>query len=562
MPIPRHARHRPRSALVVALLLFALVLTGLLAYQAQDSARSHRAAAENALRDYAAFAAWEYANRLTKELDQEVIQPALYYLLAADDTVDFPAAKLLEKGQDKAEHLGLAIPSHFALDLRTRRIHTAGRPLDPQVRRWIESNLPGDFVRSDSCTWEYRAALPTIAGEPRAVVFTVKGPPGGPPHTAFGFVADARAFAPRFDAGFRGASLLPRALSAGVPNDSLLGLRVATLEGAELFASEPLLDPALSVRDTLDGAFRNFTVDVAMRPQAAELLVIGGLPRSRLPLLLLLLLLTTGMIAAAILQLRREYHLARIRSQFVSNVSHELRTPLAQIRMFAETLLLGRVRSEEERHRSLEIIDQEARRLSHLVENVLRFSRAERNMTRVQRREIAVASLVEEVAEGFAPLAAAGDAHVEVDVDAALVVNADAEALRQVLLNFLDNALKYGPRGQTVRVAASLRDGKLALTVDDEGTGVPARERERIWNPYSRLDRERTSGIAGTGIGLAVVREIALLHGGTSRVAEAPGGGARFVLELPGARRTAPPAPRPAPEPTQPARREKEVEPV
>src|SRR5206468_1637555 len=119
------------------------------------------------------------------------------------------------------------------------------------------------------------------------------------------------------------------------------------------------------------------------KDQAGALRTLGGLPQSRLPLLLGALGLTAGLIVTALVQLRREYELARLRTDFVSGVSHELRTPLAQIRMFSETLLLGRVRSEEEGRRSLEIIDQEARRLTHLVENLLHFSRSERQVTRL-----------------------------------------------------------------------------------------------------------------------------------------------------------------------------------
>src|SRR5213078_1906361 len=139
----------------------------------------------------------------------------------------------------------------------------------------------------------------------------------------------------------------------------------------------------------------------------APKLVVGGMPRSNLPMLLSLLALTAGLVVAALLQLRREYELARLRGDFVSGVSHELRTPLAQIRMFSETLLLGRVRSDEEQVLSLEIIDQEARRLTHLVENLLHFSRSERQLTRLSPAPAPLAPLVSEAAEGFAPLAAA-----------------------------------------------------------------------------------------------------------------------------------------------------------
>src|SRR5213083_3043837 len=124
-------------------------------------------------------------------------------------------------------------------------------------------------------------------------------------------------------------------------------------------------------------------VQVALRPDVAPKLVVGGMPRSNLPMLLSLLAITAALVVGALLQLRREYELSRLRADFVSGVSHELRTPLAQIRMFSETLLLGRVRSDDERERSLEIIDQEARRLTHLVENLLHFSRSERRLTRL-----------------------------------------------------------------------------------------------------------------------------------------------------------------------------------
>src|SRR5213076_2188456 len=244
-------------------------------------------------------------------------------------------------------------------------------------------------------------------------------------------------------------------------------------------------------------------VQVALRPDLAPKLVIGGMPRSNLPMLLSLLALTAGLVVAALLQLRREYELSQLRADFVSGVSHELRTPLAQIRMFSETLLLGRVRSDEEQVRSLEIIDQEARRLTHLVENLLHFSRSERQLTRLSPAPAPLAALV------------------------------DADALRQMLLNLLDNAVKYGPAGQTVTLGLSVGEGRARICVDDQGPGVPAADRERIWDQFWRLERDRGSAVAGTGIGLSVVRELVALHGGRAWAEDAPGSGGRFVIELP-----------------------------
>jgi len=279
------------------------------------------------------------------------------------------------------------------------------------------------------------------------------------------------------------------------------------------------------------GAIR---VQVALRPDLAPKLVIGGMPRSNLPMLLSLLAVTAGLVVAALLQLHRESELSRLRADFVSGVSHELRTPLAQIRMFSETLLLGRVRSDGERVRSLEIVDQEARRLTHLVENLLHFSRSERQATRLSPAAAPLAPLVREAVEAFAPLAAARGVTFRTELSDGPVASVDAEALRQMLVNLLDNAVKYGPADQTITVGLDAGDGKARIRVEDQGPGIPAAERERIWDRFWRLERDRGSAVAGTGIGLSVVRELVALHGGRAWAEEGRGGmGARFVLELP-----------------------------
>jgi signal transduction histidine kinase len=227
-------------------------------------------------------------------------------------------------------------------------------------------------------------------------------------------------------------------------------------------------------------------------------------------------------------------------------VSHELRTPLAQVRMFAETLLLGRVRSPEEKQRSLQIIDQEARRLTHLVENILQFSRAERQAVTLNPAPVAVAPQIREVLEGFAPLARARQVTLRGDLSEGVEAVADAGAMRQILLNLLDNAVKYGPAGQTVTVRARNGGDWIRIEVDDQGPGVPKGSRRRVWESYYRLDRDAGSAVAGSGIGLSVVMELVLLQHGRAWIEEAPGGGARFIVELPSA--GAPEAPHGAPD--------------
>jgi signal transduction histidine kinase len=289
--------------------------------------------------------------------------------------------------------------------------------------------------------------------------------------------------------------------------------------------------------DTYEGVLRGYTTEVTLDAAAAPLLLTGGLPRSRLPFLLLMLLLSAGVTLAAVLQLRRERAFLRLREEFVASVSHELRTPLTQIRMFAETLLLARTRSEAEEERALAIIDREARRLSHLVENVLVSSRASRGVLTVSPEDRAVAPLLREVVESFASVAEGRRVRLRLDLDEAATARVDADAMRHVVLNLLDNAVKYGPAGQEVRVGLSRSHGVVRITVEDEGPGIPADARQRVFSRFERLERERESVAAGAGIGLAVVRDLVVRMAGRCSIEEGTGRrGARFVVEVPAAR--------------------------
>jgi signal transduction histidine kinase len=150
---------------------------------------------------------------------------------------------------------------------------------------------------------------------------------------------------------------------------------------------------------------------------------------------------------------------------------------------------------------------------------------------------VSLAPLVRDVLVAFSPLAATADAAVRHERLDDCVVTADRAELRQLLLNLLDNAVKYGPRGQTVTVgllrAHDAASERARIWVADEGPGIPEADRERVWEPFVRLSRDVEAETAGSGIGLSVVRQIAQRHGGAARVSSAPGGGACVVVELP-----------------------------
>jgi signal transduction histidine kinase len=530
-------KRRPRGVVVAVLLVTTLGLTGLLAYQAVVAASEHRATAERVLRDYASFAATRLAQRTGQELYYGGFGPALDALdharAVAHNRVLVAPARLAQQGDSMAHDAIKRLAFTFDLDLRTGRLEVSGAMPPTAVRRWITDTLTAFIHRVHRKDWPVAGVLGTTGGTRYMLFYRLDRDPQGVPRDALGFAGDLASLMPLFKDAAEKMSLLPPALTGGVALDSLGSAIIRDAAGQEIYRTPVQYQSAFTGHDTLSTMLVGLQVSVALRADRASALVIGGLPRSRLPLIFGLLVITAVLVGAALVQLRREYQLASLRSDFVSSVSHELRTPLAQIRMFSETLLLGRVRSEAERNRSLAIVDQEARRLTHLVENLLHFSRSERQATRITPEPTPIAPLIRSAIERFEPLAAARRVTVRTVLDPDVVIPVDADALHQMLLNLLDNAVKYGPDGQTVTVGLRRNGEKVRIWVEDLGPGVPADARARVWERFWRLERDRDSAVAGTGIGLAVVRELSSLHRGRSWCEEADAGGARFVIELP-----------------------------
>jgi signal transduction histidine kinase len=527
-----------RGAVVAALLLLALGVAMALAIQAYNVARYSRAQADRVLRDYAALAAARVAQRSAQELYWYAITPILKGLqLAHQDAPQKPLPQpqsLSIMAMERPYTLQSAIRFIFRFDLKTKKLETNGGHVPAATLAWLPDSLLAHTRTIYDTSWHQGAMLGQPGGERRYLAYTVLRDKSGALRTALGFDVDPESLRPIISSAIEKFPLLPRPLTGGVQYDSMGSIIITDRFGVEVYRSAVQYKSPFMGRDTLGTDMGDFRALTTLRAEMADKLIIGGLPRSRLPLILGLLGLTAVLIGTALVQLRRESQLARLRTDFISGVSHELRTPLAQIRMFSETLVLGRVRSDDERRRSLAIIDQEARRLTHLVENLLHFSRSERQLTHVTPEPTALAPLVQEVIDGFAPLAATHGVRLSASVPDDLVVPADPGAVRQMLLNLLDNAVKYGPAGQEVRISAKRDNGKAHLWVEDRGPGIPRADRERVWERFWRLERDRDSAVAGSGIGLAVVRELATLHHGRAWIADAdPGVGTRVVIELP-----------------------------
>jgi signal transduction histidine kinase len=525
--------------LLATLLVCTLALATMLAYEAHDAARSHRATAERALTDYAAVAAWELVAGVNDELQNSVgnaLAPLTrarattpYELLPAPGTLAPTAESVLRCSAGSSDTSRF----YFRIDFRDRTLAVDGGATTPAMRTWLLDTIMSHGRASYQPDWSYALVIGGPAGEPAsAIAYGVKYAEHRAPIAAYGIRTCADVVSKALLPGvIARRALLPTSLTGGMSNDSLVSIAAHDQSGRVIFQSghDQVSRYTADAPLTQAGALR---IRASIRPRAVELLAFGALPQSRVPILVGLLTLTAAMIAVTVLQLKREHELSRLRSDFISSVSHELRTPLSQILLFAETLNLGRVRTEQERHSATDVIVQEGRRLMHLVENILHFSRAERRMTRLGPELLDLDETVQGIVDDWIPLAQTSDIRVRTQLGGDVRAVADRSALRQMLLNLLDNAAKYGPYSQTVTVGTAGSDGKVRFWVDDEGEGIPPRERERVWDSFYRLDKHANSAIAGSGIGLFVVRELARLHGGDAWVEEAPGGGARFVVEL------------------------------
>lgn len=223
--------------------------------------------------------------------------------------------------------------------------------------------------------------------------------------------------------------------------------------------------------------------------------------------------------------------LDRLKDELVSTVSHELRTPLASMRGFVE-LLLARDFSAAEQHRFLEIVDKEMRRLGRLIDDFLDLQRLESGGLEYAFQAQPLRPLLEEAVEMFRHTSDRHIYHLEVAANS-MRVRADADRLRQALRNLLSNATKYSPDGGRVTVLAAKESGLARVAVRDEGIGMDAQTKEKLFTRFFRADSTATRRIGGTGLGLALVREIVEAHGGEVGVTSSPGEGSEFHFSLP-----------------------------
>ncbi len=325
----------------------------------------------------------------------------------------------------------------------------------------------------------------------------------------------------------------------------VLPTTVSALEGKSVLAVLDRAERPVYTSQPLDGARRILTVNFGEALPAWRVALYQ--PRGVSPeeavqrqtmlftaaFVLLLVVIVLGL-GATYRVVRRESEMARLKSDFVANVSHDLKTPLSLIRMFAETLELGRVTDEAARREYYGVITRESERLTRLIDNVLDFSRIEGGRQRYDIFPSAVEPLIQEVLEAFRyPLVQQGfkvDVAIEPDLPE---VPLDPAAIKQALANLVDNAIKYSGARRRLTVSARRAGAEVRIEVADEGIGIPPAEVQRIFEKFYRVGRSETQGRRGSGVGLALVKHIAEAHGGRVSVSSRHDSGSRFTLHLP-----------------------------
>jgi signal transduction histidine kinase len=228
-----------------------------------------------------------------------------------------------------------------------------------------------------------------------------------------------------------------------------------------------------------------------------------------------------------------ERALEKTRSDFVATASHELRTPLAAVYGAVRTLRRDDIElSEEERMTFLEMIESEALRLSNIVGQILLAGQLDANAVELSVTECNLAEIAAGVIESASVHAPEGIA-LSLSADGAAPIMCDENKLRQVLVNLLDNAVKYSPDGGKVGIQLEQSSGRCLIEVSDEGLGIPSSEREKIFEKFYRLDPQQTKGVGGSGLGLYICRELVERMDGELSVDSQPGVGSRFTVALP-----------------------------
>lgn len=228
----------------------------------------------------------------------------------------------------------------------------------------------------------------------------------------------------------------------------------------------------------------------------------------------------------------RKKRMDKLRADFIANVTHELKTPLTSINMFADSIVLKRVNDEKTIAKYANIILKESEKLKRMITNILDFARKESDKLKFNFKKEKLSEVIGEIMEEMNYWLEIHEFEVACQLDEAIYVNIDKEAIKQVLSNLITNAIKYSPNTKKIQVRSYEESDKVFIEVEDHGMGIPADKQEFIFEKFMRVQRNETDSISGTGLGLTVSKDIINAHNGNLSVKSKVGKGSTFIIEL------------------------------
>jgi signal transduction histidine kinase len=558
-----------RPLLLGGALLGIVIVSALAVRESMRVAQERKAAAERTVKDYAMFASYLYATRgYLFARDRANLAYVAFHLDQPYTRAELPALSAIPAVPDSTERCGPRWSIYrFRIDLPERTVQYGQARPDPTVAGIIQDSIPklanAEWVKGSGFGYlfvdaprgresiSYARALDSANNV--IAVYGYRSCYGVRDTMDYSRMYKVVRVLPPMMPGYseRMTSVLGVAKNDhsaailrsdtandedmrgtwpwGMPADSLLTLTVTDAQGRQIFRAPPAARTSDIYGISPLRYIGNVRYRVSLRPDVARFLVAGGIPESRVPASVILLIGSIILAIAGFASLRSEIRLVNSRQRFLANVSHELRTPLQQILMFVQLIRLGRTRTDEERERSLEIIERETNRLIALSNSVLAVAKPE---LQLQSAPVDVVHVAETAADFFTPLAEARKMRIVLDVPEPAVARGDPGAVRQILINVLDNAAKYGPIGQTITIGVRNEEGAVRLWVDDCGPGIPLSERNNVWKPFVRLGGTLDDSTGGAGLGLSIVRDLATAMDATVDLAQRPTGGTRFTLNL------------------------------
>lgn len=253
--------------------------------------------------------------------------------------------------------------------------------------------------------------------------------------------------------------------------------------------------------------------------------------------LILIFVLNVVLIAGALFiykNIRKEMRLAQLKSDFVSNVSHELRTPLSLIRMYSETLEMGRVPSDEKKMQYYKNISQESERLTHLINNILNFSRMESGRKDYNFSDNELNALTKNIIQTYKDHILESGFELDVNYfEKNIDVKTDSDAISEALINLLDNSIKYSDKVKKISVTTGQKNGTAFIEVNDKGIGISPENYNKIFEKFYREATNNIHNTKGSGLGLSIVKHIMEAHGGWVDVSSELGSGSCFTLVFP-----------------------------